>query len=109
LTLVELERDASIHLDDLDAALTLMARIPDLYPRLDEKQRSTLLQILAKRIIVDADGEIIDYELNSPFVYLRSLVDDLSTPGNREGGSEQVPEGAQAKDILNRMSFLLIM
>jgi len=27
-------------------------------------------------IIVDADGEIIDYELNSPFVYLRSLVQD---------------------------------
>ena len=54
-----------------------------------------LLQILAKRIIVDADGEIIDYELNSPFVYLRSLVQGLSTPRNGKGGSEQIREGAQ--------------
>jgi len=52
------------------------------------------LQILVKRIIVDADDEIIDYELNSPFVYLRSLVQGLSTSGNGEGGSEQIREGA---------------
>jgi hypothetical protein len=53
------------------------------------------LQILAKRIIVDVTGEIIDYELNSTFVYLRSLLQDLSsTPGDGEGGSEHVPLGA---------------
>ena len=60
--MVELERDASLHLDDLDAALALMAKISDLYPGLEEKQRSTLLQILVKRIMVDAAGEIIVYE-----------------------------------------------
>jgi hypothetical protein len=94
LNLADLERDASIHLDDLDAALALMAKMGVLYPRLDEKHRSTLLQILAKRIIVAPDGEIVDYELNSPFVYLRSIVDEISTPGTGEDGSEQVREGA---------------
>jgi len=49
---------------------------------------------MVTRIIVEADGEIIDYELNSPFVYLRSLVQGLSTAGNGEGGSEQIREGA---------------
>ena len=80
LTLAELERDTRVHLDDLDAALVLLTKATGLYPRLDEKKRSTLLQILVKQIIVDSTGEIIDYELNSPFVYLRSLVDNLSTP-----------------------------
>ncbi len=95
LTLAELDRDATVHLDDLDAALLLLTKIADLYPRLGEKQCSTLLQILVKQIIVDATGEIIDYQLNSPFVYLRSLVDTLSTPSTGEGGSERIREGAQ--------------
>ena len=98
LELAELDRDASIHLDDLDAALALLAKISDLYPRLEENQRSTLLQILVKRIIVDANGEIIDYGLNSPFVYLRSLVQELSTPGNANGDPEPPIQGAYRID-----------
>ena len=68
ITPSELEKEAVVHLDDLDAALALLAKIPYLYPRLDKKQQSTLLQILAKRITVDSDGEVKDHELNSPFV-----------------------------------------
>ena len=98
LSLVELERDASLHLDDLDAALALMAKMSDLYPRLQEKQCSTLLQILVKRIIVAVNGEIIDYELNSPFVYLRSLVKGLSMPSNGKGESKQPYQGAYKID-----------
>jgi hypothetical protein len=63
----------------------------DLYPRVNRKQQGILLQVLVKRIIVDAHDEIIDYELNSPFVHLRSLVQNFSTPGNGEAGSEHVP------------------
>jgi len=60
-----------------------------------ERYCSTLLQILLRQIIVDADGKNINYELNSPFVYVRSLVQGFSTPGNGDGGSEQIREGAQ--------------
>jgi hypothetical protein len=96
LNLAEMEREANICLNDLDMALVLMTKISELYPRLDIKQKSSLLQILAKRIIVATTGEIIDYELNSPFVYLRALADDLITPGNREEcSSEQIHDGAQ--------------
>ena len=98
LSLVELERDASLHLDDLDAALALMAKISNLFPRLEEKPRSTLLQILVKRIIVDANGEIIDYELNAPFVYLHSLVQGLSASGNGKGGLTQAKRGTFKMD-----------
>jgi hypothetical protein len=91
LTLAEFEREVTFHLDDLDTALALMVKMADLYPRLDGKQQNTLLQILAKRIIVDPQGEILEHELNSPFVYLRSLLQRLSTSGNGKGGSENIP------------------
>jgi hypothetical protein len=94
LTIAELEREATFHLDDLDAALALMAKVADLYPRLEKKQQGILLQILAKQIIVDPQGAIIEHELNSPFVYLRSLTQSLSTPGNGDGSSEHVRSGA---------------
>jgi site-specific DNA recombinase len=95
LTIAEMEREPKIHINDLDLALILLTKVGELYTRLDDKQKSTLLQVLAKRIIVDGDGEIIDYELNSPFVYLRSLVNTLFSPSNGEGcGSEQSHVGA---------------
>ena len=90
LTVVELEREVRFHMDDLDEAMALMAKMADLYPRLDKKQQGILLQILAKQIIVDPHGKIIDHELNSPFVYLRSLVEGLSNAGNGKGSSEHV-------------------
>jgi hypothetical protein len=67
---------------------------------------------LAKRIIVDIDREIIEHELNSPFVYLRFLVQALSTPGKGEGGSEHVPLGASVShepptDIVERFLSML--
>ena len=100
-----MEREPTIRLNDLDIALVLLAKVDELYSRLDEKQRSTLLQILAKRIIVNIEGEIIDYELNSPFGYLHSLVNFLFTPSNREGcGSEQIHVGPQYDQYILKVS-----
>jgi hypothetical protein len=93
LTLAELEREVAFHLDDLDAALTLMTRMADLYQRLDRKQQGILLQILAKRIIVDLDGKIIEHQLNSPFVYLHSVVQGLLTAENGKASLEFLPLG----------------
>jgi len=57
--------------------------------------RFAILQILAKQIIVVPHRGIIDANLNSPFVYVCTFVQGLSTSGNGEGGSEQIREGAQ--------------
>jgi len=95
LTMAEMEREPTIRINDLDIALVLLTKVRQLYSRLDEKQKSTLLQILAKQIIVNCNGEIIDHKLNSPFLYLRSVVDYFFTPSNREGcSSEQIHVGA---------------
>ncbi len=77
LNLAEIQRETSIHLDDLDLALVLMSRISELYERLEEEHRAALLRILAKRIIIDTQGKIVDYELNSPFSYLDRIVANL--------------------------------
>ena len=70
----------------------------------DKRHYSTISQILVQRTIVRTDGEIIAHELNSPFVYLRSLVEGLSTPRNGKSGSEHVPLGAQESDKANQNS-----
>ena len=51
------------------------------------------LQILVKRIIVDPQGAIIEDELNSPFVYLCALAENLSAPGSGDDSSEHVRLG----------------
>jgi DNA invertase Pin-like site-specific DNA recombinase len=73
LDLQDLERDATSFMDDLDVALELLVILPDLYRRLDGKRRAVMLEILAKRIIVNSHGEIVSQELHSPFIYLLSL------------------------------------
>jgi hypothetical protein len=94
LDLADLERDAARHLDDLDVALRLFVRMPELYSRLEEKERFTLLQILAKRIIISVSGQIIDQELQSPFAYLMDLASSFPTTLDDGCGSEQVRLGA---------------
>jgi DNA invertase Pin-like site-specific DNA recombinase len=108
LSLAELERDAKVHLDDLDLAIGLLNELVDYYFWLEEKQKSTLLQILFKRIIVIDQGQLIDYELNSPFVYLRSLADGFNPPPDPKNGSVRVREGAYAKMLMKQRPFLLL-
>lgn len=76
MKLEELKFDATLYLDDLELALVLLSQIGVLYGRLDEKQQSTLLQILLKRLVIDLDGEIMDFELHAPFQYLHTLATD---------------------------------
>ncbi len=75
--------------DDLDTALILMTKMSSLFNRLEEKDRATLLRILAKRIIVNHEGKIISQELNHPFSYLQSLVEVVRKPDSNECGSDK--------------------
>lgn len=94
---------------DLDMALVLLSQVPVLYGRLDDKSKARLLMILAKRIIINPDGQIVDYELNSPFTYLRSLAEGfeiLNSGPYRD--SEQVLPGAQKNRSFLGSVFVLI-
>jgi len=91
----ELDFDTHSHLDDLEIALVLMSKLPVLYDRLDKKQKTTLLQIVAKKIIIDTQGEIVEHELHSPFLYLSTLAARISGKSEEGYGSEHVPFGSQ--------------
>ena len=80
----EMEFDASKHLDDLDVALVLLQKIGTLFQRLDKKQKNTLLQLVVKQIIIKRNGEIISHDLHSPFLYLSTLITQISGK-NKEG------------------------
>lgn len=87
LNLEEMEQETTFHLDDLDVGLFLLLKLKDLYGRLEQEKKKVLLRILAKRIIVNPEGEMIQPELNAPFTYLKSLVDDFSTNNHTKRGS----------------------
>ena len=88
-----MEQETTIHLDDLDVALFLMLRLKDLFDRLETEKKTILLRILAKRIMVNPEGEITGPELNAPFAYLKSLGDDFSNKNLSESGSSFVQLG----------------
>jgi hypothetical protein len=94
IDLADMQRDATMHLDDLDVALALLTCVFQVYGRLDGKERHTLLRIIAKRIIIDVDGEIVDQQLQTPFAYLRSLAEDFLIALDDGCGSEQFRFGA---------------
>jgi len=97
LDISDLEREVALHMDDLGIALALMTKIEEYYQRLKIKEKTLLLQILTKKIVVNTEGEIIDYNLNSPFAYLRNIVDQGLDRKYYGSGSEQLPPGACRK------------
>jgi hypothetical protein len=92
--IADLERETNLCLDDLDAAIILMTKMSRLYSRLSEIDRTKLLQIIIKQIIVNGEGKIIDYELNTPFAYLQDLVDLQLKLTKCSRGSDQIRVGA---------------
>jgi hypothetical protein len=105
----ELDFDTHNHLDDLEIALVLMSKLPVLYSRLDKKQKTTLLQIVAKKVIIDPEGEILEHELHSPFLYLSTLAARISGKSEERYGSEHVlfrPPYDQKLQINNLEQFL---
>jgi hypothetical protein len=77
LKIEEMEVDVSQYVDDLEMALALMAKTSELFNRLEDKQKTMVLQIIIKRLVIDHEGHIIFLRLQSPFTYLTTLAADL--------------------------------
>jgi len=90
----ELEFNDSQYVDDLEVALVLMTNIATLYGRMNEQQRTNLLQMFVKRIIINSQGEIIGHELLSPFAYLSALINHSNGENEEGDGSEHVRDGS---------------
>jgi DNA invertase Pin-like site-specific DNA recombinase len=99
----DMERNTNTILNDLDIAVLLLAKAGDLYDRLDSQKKALLLQIIAKRIIVNPEGLIIRQDLHSPFTYLRQLVDLINNPTSNSPRSEQTNLGV-LHSMITRLS-----
>ena len=106
LNIRDLEREVSIYIDDLEAALYLMSHLSKIYPRLGDKGKTTLLRILTKRIIVNPEGTIIDQELNSPFMYLKSILDKHQISINNGSSWDQYRPQCWTRTFLKKMTTI---
>lgn len=75
-TLETMQQEHQVHVDNLDLALEIIAKIGTLYNGLQRSDQKELLRQVVERVIVDDDGQV-SLELRSPFGYLNTLVDDI--------------------------------
>lgn len=100
--IAQLESDRKEVADDLEMALLLLAAVPKVFDRMEIPEQERLLRILFRRIIIDTQGKVIDFELNSPFVYLTSLTESLpprSSKG-RGGRTQKVAGSSRFRPVL---------
>ena len=75
-TLETMQYEQQVHIDNLDLALEIIAKIGTLYNQLERSNQKELLRQVVERVIVDDDGQV-SLELRTPFGYLNTLVDDI--------------------------------
>lgn len=75
-TLETMQQEQQVHVDNLDLALEIIAKIGTLYNGLQRSEQKELLRQVVERVIVDDDGQV-SLELRTPFGYLNTLVDDI--------------------------------
>jgi hypothetical protein len=107
----QLQREAVVYIDDLEAAIALLSSAPILFTRLTRRKQAQLLKMIFAKVIVDADGNILDVQLNAPFAYLASLKDltssEVASGQNQDSLSEYLsapgelsfPERAYAAEL----------
>lgn len=81
-TLETMQQEQQVHVDNLDLALEIIARIGTLYNGLQRSDQKELLRQVVERVIVDDDGQV-SLELRTPFGYLSTLASDVKREKRR--------------------------
>ncbi|MBZ0278712.1 MAG: hypothetical protein K8I60_21370, partial [Anaerolineae bacterium] len=71
INLEALQQKQAFHIANLDAALTIIAKVGILYSKLERSDQKDLLRQMVERVVVNPEGAIIRLELLPPFSYLR--------------------------------------
>ena len=77
-TIQTLQEHQDVHIENLDSALAIVAKISILYSKLEFCDKKELLQLIFERIIVNSNGEIIRVDLLPPFAYLMNISSEIS-------------------------------
>jgi DNA invertase Pin-like site-specific DNA recombinase len=68
-----LQHQQDLYVGNLDAALTIIAKVGILYRNLEASDQRELLKHMVKRVIVNLAGDILHVELLPPFAYLSQM------------------------------------
>lgn len=90
-----LDQKCESYIDDLDQALTIIAKLGILYETLSRSDQKELLRNVVERVVVNVEGEIERVDLLPPFAYLREVCEKVS---GGEGTSEN-PARIETGDI----------
>lgn len=91
-SLETVKQEQEFHINNLDTALEIIAKIGLLYNSLERSDKKELLRQVVERVIVNAEGTV-RLELRTPFAYLKDLTDEIRSVNRREGFRPQMKIG----------------
>lgn len=90
-----LDQKCESYIDDLDDALTIIAKLGILYETLPRSNQKELLRNVVERVVVNHESEIVYVDFLPPFAYLRNVCEKVSSG---EGTSEK-PARIETGDV----------
>lgn len=81
VNLKALQQKRAFHINNLDTALTIIAKVGILYGKLERSDQKDLLRQMVERVVVNPEGTIVRLELLPPFSYLRHVTKRVQSNG----------------------------
>jgi DNA invertase Pin-like site-specific DNA recombinase len=87
-TLESMQQQHTIHIQNLDSALEMIARVGVVYNALERGAQKELLRLMIERVVINHEG-IIALELRAPFSYLKDIAASVRQKDAAGVGSQQ--------------------
>jgi hypothetical protein len=102
INLEALQQKQTFHVRNLDAALTIIAKVGILYSKLERGDQKDLLRQMVERVVVNPEGTIIRLELLPPFSYLRHVTKRVQDNGGAavQGKTKTSTKAGQCSDYV---------
>lgn len=99
--LASFEMQNDVHIANLDAAISVIARIGILYEKLERSDQKRLLREMVDRVVVCPEGKILRMELLPPFAYLKEVTDRVRGSGLGDGQTKTSRQAGQCSSFLS--------
>ncbi len=101
LALESFETSNDMHIANLDAAITVIAKVSVLYGKLERSDQRKLLREMVDRVVVSPEGAILRMELLPPFAYLKEVIDRVREGGGVEAETKTSHKAGQCSSFLS--------
>ncbi len=99
--LQSLQAHDDAHIANLDAALTIIAKVGIVYNKLERNSQKKLLHEMVNRVVVCPEGTIRRMELLPPFAYVEEVTDRVRNGGDFEGKTKTSAKAGQRSSLLS--------